>query len=232
MSFDGRSTLLASIPGIDHGFGSLAEPVPARLLAAWNAARPQWRQTHGVGLAETTAPGQACGEVDALWTRRPGGWVGAVSADCVPILMAARDGSAVSAIHAGWRGTYDCIVEAVWSQLRAAGQEPRNWVAATGPCIQPCCFEVGEDLQERFVSRFGTRFGSSEALNPRHRHLDLPWLNRQLLLSVGVAEVEIIRQCTRCARDANGEPLFHSYRREGGGTRQISVICRSGGRPG
>ncbi len=224
MSFEGQSPLLASVPGIEHGFGGLAGPVPTRLLDAWNRAKPQWKQTHGVAMAEATAPGASCGEVDALWTRRPGGWVGVVTADCVPILMAARDGSAVSAIHAGWRGTFDRIVAAAWTELRAAGQDPRNWVAALGPCIQPCCFEVGEDLQESFISRFG----ASRQLNPRHRHLDLAWLNRELLLAEGVAEVEILRQCTRCAQDANGEPLFHSYRREGGGTRQLSVIGRPG----
>jgi YfiH family protein len=196
--------------------------VPARLKALWDQKKPQWKQVHGTAIARASKAGEACGEVDALWTSGPGGWVGSVTADCVPVLMAARDGSAVAAIHAGWRGTLARIIEHAWQELSGQGFDPRGWVAAIGPSIRSCCFEVGEDVQQKFVSEFAEF--SKASLNPRHRHLDLQWLNAQVLLRIGVAEVDILPFCTRCAKDESGQPLFHSFRREGGGTRQISVI--------
>ena len=220
-----RSEILNGIPGIAHGFGGWGAPIPKQLISLWNAQKPQWKQNHGTHLAQVLFPGQACGEVDALWTARDQGWVGVVTADCLPILMAARDGSAVAAIHSGWRGTLARIVEKTWLNLRESGHDPKNWVAAIGPCIQSCCFEVGEDLQERFVHEFCPAV-PSKLLNPRFRHLDLSALTRVLLENLEIHTVEVLPQCTRCSTDSRRQPLFHSYRREGGGTRQLSVIGR------
>lgn len=227
-----QSLVLNQVPGIAHGFGGRGAPVPARLVSLWDSQKPQWKQNHGTSLARVLSPGQACGEVDALWTDQKQGWVGVVTADCLPILMAARDGSAVAAIHSGWRGTLSRIVEKTWQSLREAGHDPKNWVAAIGPCIQACCFEVGEDLQEKFICEFSQKFsedlsGSSKSLlNPRFRYLNLSGLTRVLLENLGMHSVEVLPQCTRCSTDTTGQPLFHSYRREGGGTRQLSVIGR------
>lgn len=217
-----KSRLLSSIPGILHGFGSIEEPVPADLATDWSAAKPTWKQVHGTAIARVNSASQSCGEVDALWTSDRGAWIGVVTADCVPILLSHRDGGAVASAHAGWRGTLARIAQKTVATLQADGQDTGHWVAAIGPSIRQCCFEVGEDVQKSFLSEFPEV--DPRLLNPRFRHLDLAWLNRELLLGAGISEVEILSHCTRCETKADGRPRFHSYRREGGGTRQYSLI--------
>jgi len=225
-----KSALLATIPTLVHGFGTVAEPVPGFLEHDWNARKPQWKQVHGVATAEVRLAGQACGEVDALWSAQPKAWVGVVTADCVPILMSRRDGTAVAAIHAGWRGTLNRIVEATWNELGRAGHDPKDWVAAIGPCIQPCCFEVGLDVQENFLTEFEGQIPAQE-LNPRFRHLDIARLNQETLKRLGLNEVEVLRHCTKCETAPDGTYRFHSFRREKGGTRQLSIIGRVAAHP-
>lgn len=215
------SPLLLSVPGIQHGFGSIEEPVPAALAPDWDQAKPRWKQVHGVATCDVMNPGQECGEVDALFTRRPGQSIAVVTADCVPILLARRDGAAVAAVHAGWRGTRAHIVSELWKTLSAQGEKAADWVAAIGPAIGPCCYEVSPELARDFQDEFGGRTRSPAVL--RSRYLDLPAINHSELLQLGLRDVDLLRACTKCAGDPDA-PQFHSYRREGGGTRQYSVI--------
>ncbi|MGZ6331315.1 MAG: polyphenol oxidase family protein [Bdellovibrionota bacterium] len=214
-----RSELLASIPGIDHGFGTASEPVPLAFAPSWDASRPHWHQVHGVSAARILGPAQQCGQVDALWARESGMIVPVRTADCVPVLLARRDGSVVAAAHAGWRGTYARILGELWSQLSGEGEAAKDWVAAIGPSIRSCCFEVSEEIARDFSTRFGA------AAVPRARHVDLQRVNLMQLQGLGFAEVEVIEACTRCTQHG-GEFVLHSYRREGKGTRQYSVIAR------
>lgn len=223
-----ESPLLASIPGIRHAFGTASDPIPSRFLDSWNSVRPEWKQVHGTGNCRVEVSGQPCGEVDALWSTVAGQWIGAVTADCVPILLADREGRAVAALHAGWRGTLAKIVKPVLLALDRAGFSADELVAAIGPSIRTCCFEVGEDLVENFVTEFPQI--PQDILNPRHRHLDLVAVNETLLRGFGVAEIDVLNYCTKCHRsstDGAGEFVFASYRRDGGGTRQLSIISRA-----
>ncbi len=147
--------------------------------------------------------------------------IGIVTADCVPILMARRSGGAVAAIHAGWRGTRARILNVLWERLKQDGENPRDWCAAIGPAIGPCCYEVSEDLAQAFSSEFSW-VGKNIAV-PRERILDLPAINAAELREIGLEQVDLIRACTRCSGNP-AHPDFHSYRREGGGTRQYSLI--------
>lgn len=217
-----RSALLdleAAGAGVHHGFGTRAEPFPPELAALWKQKQPQWVQTHGAASAEVTQAAQSCGEVDALFTRVAAQPIAVVTADCVPLLLARRDGGAVAAIHAGWRGTRAEIARQLAARLTASGERMKDWVAAVGPAIGPCCYEVSPEIAQEFSRAFG------QAAVPKPRYLDLPAINRAQLLAAGVSEVELLRACTRCALGAEGQPIFHSYRREGGGTRQYSVIA-------
>lgn len=216
-----QSQLLSKIPGIVHGFGTADEPVLAELLPAWNALKPKWSQVHKADVAHVTYAHQNCGEVDAFWTSEPGLPVAVVTADCVPILLARKDGKAVAAVHAGWRGTRAHILSVLWEKLRAKGEWPSEWVAAVGPAIGPCCYEVSEEIAQDFAQEFES-FGEKLAV-PRHRILDLPAINAKELERIGVAEVDLLRHCTRCGEG------FHSYRREGAGTRQYSMIMTTAG---
>ncbi len=215
------SPLLAQISGIIHGFGTRAEPIPENLKAQWELRKPQWTQVHGIQCGEVTTQGQLCGEVDALFTRKAGQPIAVVTADCVPILLARRDGGAVAAIHAGWRGTRSRILGELWKRLSASGERPLDWVATIGPAIGPCCYEVSLELAEDFAREFAA-YGPATAV-PRTRHLNLPAINEAQLREIGLKDIETLNTCTRCSGSAEN-PLFHSFRREGGGTRQWSAI--------
>jgi YfiH family protein len=217
------SGVLNGVSGISYGFGTRAEPLPAKFQARWDDLAPHKKQVHGVVCAEATAPGQHLGELDALYSRKAGIPISVVTADCVPVLLARADGGAVAAVHAGWRGTRAGILRALWDRLRSEGERPADWVAAIGPAIGPCCYEVSPDLAEDFAREFAW-MGSSDAGIPRavpkNRHLDLPLINAEELRKIGLGGVDLLRACTLCSK----EPGFFSYRKDGSGHRQWSVI--------
>ncbi len=220
-----RSPLLSKIPGIAHGFGgrraNVPEPFDGPVWGPWEQTRRRATQVHGVASAELKARGQTCDEADAFWTRTPEVPAGVMTADCVPVLLAHEEGRAVAAVHAGWRGTRARILEALWRELSAALPpelaRPEAWVAAIGPSIGPCCYQVSEELARDFVAEFP---GSV----PRERMLDLQAVNRSQLEGLGIRRVDVVAPCTRCCLEVDGGFAFHSYRREGGGTRQWSAI--------
>ncbi len=221
-----KSKLLTSIPGIEHGFGSRNEPMPRPFENRWEELKPRWKQNHGTSCIEVKAPSQECGEVDALYSRQASLPIAVVTADCVPVLMARKDGAAVAAIHAGWRGTEAQILRQLWTQLESQGESPSEWVAAIGPAVGPCCYEVSEELAEKFTTKFAN-LGHGLAV-PQERHLDLPAINKAELELIGLAQVDLLRACTMCSQEPDlGNFKFFSYRREGKGTRQWSVISRS-----
>jgi YfiH family protein len=215
-----RSPLLETIPGIVHGFGERAEPLPQAFASTWEERRPRWRQVHGVRAVRVDATAQDCGETDALYGAVTGVPIAVMTADCVPVLLARKDGAKVAAVHAGWRGTRARILGALWDMLRAEGEKPADWVAAVGPAIGPCCYEVSEELAADFAREFPA------GAVPAHRRVDLPAINAGELGRLGLGGVDLLRACTRCATTADGAPRFFSYRREGGGTRQWSVVAR------
>lgn len=220
-----KSGLLSRIPGVTHGFGSEDEEIPAPFAELWPRAKPTWKQVHGTTGVEVGTPAQSCGEVDALWTARPGAPIAVVSADCVPVLLTRRDGGRVAAVHAGWRGTFSGILPKLFEELKARGERPSEWCAAIGPAIGPCCYEVSPELARDFERVFAS-IGKGLAV-PIPRRLDLPAINASTLRALGLFEVELLRACTRCSMEPGGarsRPLFHSFRREGGGTRQYSMI--------
>jgi polyphenol oxidase len=124
-------------------------------------------------------------------------------ADCLPIALASPD--AVAILHAGWRGLADGIVETGVAMLDG---EVR---AVIGPGIGACCYEVGDEVRERF-----------EPEAARGRHLDLKLAARRALEAAGVREIQDVGLCTSCHPD-----LFFSHRRDNGVTgRQAGVVWR------
>ena len=216
-----KSLVLNQVPGIQYGFGSLDEPIPSHLKARWEQVRPIWKQVHGVGIAQVEEAGQSCGEVDALFTSQLDLPIAVVTADCVPVLLAHHEGRKVAAVHAGWRGTRARILKTLWNRLSQLGEKPSDWVAAIGPSIGPCCYEGSEERASDVAKEFSDL--GSEKVVPRHRILDLPYINAEELRRMGLKQVDLIRACTKCSL----HPQFHSYRREGGGTRQFSMVMRT-----
>jgi polyphenol oxidase len=164
-------------------------------------------------------------KADALVTRTPGLVVGALAADCTPVLFADPHAKVVAAAHAGWRGALSGVLEAVISAMQSLGAERRRIRAAIGPSINQGNYEVGTDFEAEFLrqgsgnGRFFTRL--SPGARPR---FDLPGYVERRLADAGVDIIE--RQCP-CTYE--NESLFFSYRRsthrnESDYGRQISAI--------
>jgi YfiH family protein len=200
------SVLLGDVPGIRYGFGFENELVPQALQSLWDE-RPVKKQVHGIHAAHITAPRQEAGHADAFYTSQPGIPVSVITADCLPLLLARRDGARVAAVHAGWRGLYDGIIPSVLDKLQAG----EDWVAVIGPTICAPCYEISEELAADFAQRFSA-MASGDVL-PTHRHLDLRAVAEHQLRAAGVTQIEHVGGCTCCARDAQGERIFRSYRR-------------------
>lgn len=158
-------------------------------------------------------------EADAI-IAHAGTSVGVRTADCVPILLFDRGTGLAAAVHAGWRGTFARIVVRTVERMSACpGVEVENLLAAIGPAIGPCCYEVSPDLGEKFVSALSPSVVKGVPAAPR---LDLPEANRLLLLESGVhpASIDLLRRCTSCEAD-----LFYSHRRDQGRTgRHLSLV--------
>lgn len=161
-------------------------------------------------------------EADILVSNAPEAAVAVRAADCVPILMADRATGAVAAVHAGWRGTCAGAAGAAVSALRAEfGTRPEDLVAAIGPSIGVCCYEVGAELVDAFAAAGHARHlidrwftstppprGSRER-NPLR--LDVAGANRDQLILAGLpeAQVHLSGLCTAMHLD-----VLTSYRAE------------------
>lgn len=185
---------------------------------------------------------------DGLITYRPGIVLAVRVADCLPVLLADPVRRAVGALHAGWRGTLARIVEkGVGEFRRQFGSDPADLKAAIGPGIHRCCYQVSEDLRDKFGSQFayaGELFEEVYSSDPARRkypllfmnqrapghgeppqtaHLDLVEANRRQLLEAGVREenIWISDLCTSCRSD-----LLFSHRKEKGVTgRMVGAIA-------
>jgi polyphenol oxidase len=167
-------------------------------------------------------------EGDGLIGRKPGALLAILTADCVPVLLVDTHSRAVGAFHAGWRGTLARIVELGVERMRQSyGSLPEHLIAAIGPCIGSCCFEVGTEVKEAFTAEFpdaGSLFAAE--YNDKYR-LDLVEANRRQLIGSGLAERAIwaAAECTACARESPDRRRYFSYRAERGVTgRMLSGV--------
>jgi polyphenol oxidase len=179
-------------------------------------AEPSWlQQVHGVAVADLDADSVA--EIADAAITRSGDRVCAIQvADCIPVLVCARDGSAVAAAHAGWRGLAAGVLEATVRTLRIPGGELCAWL---GPGIGRQHFEVGSEVRRAFIGADPEAAPAFEA-NPRGRwQCDLPALARRRLSRLGVREISGGDLCTY----ADAERFF-SYRRDGRCGRMAALI--------
>jgi len=204
-----------------------------RLLAGifgTNAGYVSVRQVHGDGIhivesSENLGWTQEEKQIhaDALITEIPGVVLTILTADCVPVLLFDPVRRAAGAVHAGWRGTAQSILpKTVRKMAETYGSRPENLIAAIGPAIGGCCYEVGTEVAEQFES-FPEALES--AGNGTYR-LDLKEINRRQLLAAGMRpeRIEISPVCTSCENDR-----FFSYRKEGGCSgRFMSCIMLTG----
>lgn len=164
-------------------------------------------QVHGAVVnAAPLAPGT---QGDALVTAAAGVSLGVFVADCVPLLLEDSRTGAVAAVHAGWRGTAARVAAAAAEAMQARyGTRPGDLVAAIGPSIKGCCYQVGREV----VAALGDL--PDPAAFVRHAGenatVDLQEANRQILAAAGVGTIHLSGMCTHCDSEH-----FFSYRRDG-----------------
>jgi polyphenol oxidase len=245
---------LAEIPGVSHGFftreGGVSEGIyaglncgagsrddaarvtenrhrVARHLGTDGARLVTCYQIHSAEALIVTQPWTfaTMPRADGLVTNVPGLAVGALAADCAPVLFADPEAKVVAAAHAGWKGALGGILESTLATMEQLGAKRGRIRAALGPCLGPDAYEVGPEFEARFLEsdRANARFFRRPAGAPRPM-FDLP---AYLLARLEACDLDTIENCSTCTY-SNAARHF-SYRRathrnEGDYGRQISAI--------
>ncbi len=193
---------------------------------------PFWlNQVHGTLVLDAAAGARSDGpcspqpqpppDADGSFTRLPGQVCAVLTADCLPLLLCADDGSVVAAVHAGWRGLADGVIE---SAVTAMGIAPARLLAWLGPAIGPGAFEVGVDVRDAFcvhdpqAARAFVVQGEG-ADKERKWFCDLYRLARQRLVTQGVVRITGGACCTY-----SDKQRFYSFRRDGVTGRMAALI--------
>ena len=158
-------------------------------------------------------------EADAAVTRTPGVVLAIQTADCLPVLFSADDGSEIAAAHAGWRGLSAGVLENTLTTLRA----PRGRILAwLGPAIAEKSYEVGDEVRDEFLARDPAAVAAFTATRPGHWLCDLHALARQRLHAAGVTRI------FGGGLDTFTDERLHSYRRDGARSgRMASLVWMS-----
>lgn len=180
-------------------------------------AEPRWlRQVHGCAVAAAGDSTPGC-EADAVVAFSPGEVCAVLTADCLPVLLCDRAGTRVGAVHAGWRGLAEGVVESAVAALAATPREILCWL---GPAIGPNAFEVGPGVRARFLEVMGP--GAARGFRPGapdRWFADLSLLARLRLAALGVTAVFGGDVCT------HSDPArFFSFRRDGTTGRMATLV--------
>jgi polyphenol oxidase len=184
----------------------------ARATMAWQHHGPEVRRAEPRGLL---TPGTLFDRCDGLWSDEPGQGMLLLTADCLPVALARHPGSrrlpALAVLHVGWRGLLAGIVAAGAKALGGG-----RLMAAVGPGIGPCCYEVGAEVADPFRAAYGSGIVAGGKL-------DLWRAAAQALRDAGCGEVERTDLCTYCHPE-----LFFSHRRDKGRTGRQGVVAYIG----
>jgi len=179
-------------------------------------------QTHGDDyflLPAKPTPGVSPPKADILLTQNSSWGAGILVADCVPILFFDPQKRCFALAHVGWRGallhTHKKAVRLLWKHFKTS---PEQLFVGLGPSIKSCCFEVGQDIAERFLERDS----QSVILRNDRFFVDLPGFIERELCAMGVSRhnIEIAPWCTSCEQD-----LFYSFRREKERADRMALIA-------
>ncbi len=227
-----------AIPGLEHAFlgrPGLPPPDPSveipkdpfcdmkKAIGLAGHRITTLRQVHGDRILDVDEPVKRAGDGDAMATGQAGVLLAILTADCVPVLLVDPRRRVCAAVHAGWRGTAAKIAGKAVAHLSVRyGCDSADLLAAIGPSIGTCCFEVGPEVIAAF--RDAWEDDLDPFLEPRGAKgmLDLRGLNRLALLETGIPEesISLVGPCARCAAAD-----FYSYRRDGARAgRQVSVV--------
>lgn len=196
-----------------------------QLLAAQYDSNLRWQwlqQVHGVETAEITSAGAPI-TADGLLTREAGLVCCVMTADCLPVFFANREGTEVALVHAGWRGLAAGILQNTLAKLITPVEELAVWL---GPAIGPCHFEVGLEVKKAFVSSAQSITEKADIAdcfstgkNSKKLMADLYALATLKLGGLGLHNVHGGDHCTFCE-----EQNFYSFRRDGVTGRMLNMI--------
>lgn len=171
-------------------------------ISGSNLVRPD--QVHGDSVFCACKAG-AAGEADALITRCRHLPLAIRTADCLPVFLFDTGRRAIAMIHAGWKGMHKKIISKTIEQMEIKFlTDPSELIAALGPAIRPCCYEVGEEFRGYFGGLISSR--------DNKLYFDIAAAAVNELLGAGVKDGHIYDSaiCTSCRNDE-----FFSFRREG-----------------
>jgi polyphenol oxidase len=171
-------------------------------------ASPRWlQQVHGdrsLRLTEEVLEGEP--QADAAFTTQRGVVLAILTADCLPILLCADDGTEIVAIHAGWRGLVAGVIECCVRRLRT---RPENLLAWIGPGIGAASYEVGTEVHDAMMARDLNSETSFTATRPGHWNCNLDLIARQQLAAMGIERIH------GGGFDTFRDARFYSHRRDG-----------------
>jgi len=205
LDFDGRlndESVAALMAVVRERFGIEATLTTCTQIHSANVRRarrePGWRE---------------CDDCDALWSTEKNTALGIKVADCLPVTIIDPGNGVIANIHSGWRGAVQDIVGATLEMLPI---EPGKAIAFLGPSIRVCCFEVVEEVAERFEARYVVR-----GTWPKP-HVDIPAMTAEILRAHGITNIVDTGLCTRCPGSR-----FHSFRREPRrGGRNLAIVAQ------
>ncbi|MFV0573912.1 MAG: peptidoglycan editing factor PgeF [Vibrio sp.] len=188
---------------------------------------PVWlNQTHSTDVIELFKPTKQVLDADGSTTKHKKIVCCVMTADCLPVLLTNTDGTQVAAVHAGWRGLVDGILEKAVQQF----SKPSQVMAWIGPAIGANSFEVGEDVYHQFLDHDPNAKDGFVVYKKKHHKTSIQkpekkWLANMSILATqrlnqaGVEQVYDSQRCTYSESD-----IFYSYRRDGITGRQASFI--------
>ena len=152
---------------------------------------------------------------DAAITRNKEYPLAIMTADCLPIVLCNRSGTEIAAIHAGWRGLANGIVENTLEKMHSAPDTILAWI---GPAICQTCYEVGDEMYHTYINRYPFTKSTFQH-HGSHRHANLPKMAELILNTKGVSAVFQSAECTYELKNK-----FYSYRREAQTGRMVTLI--------
>jgi len=173
-------------------------------------------QVHGKSILKVTKEDigrEGITDFDGYMTNEKGVVLSTFHADCVPIFLVDTENKAIAMVHSGWRGTVQKIcLEAINKMGEEYGTKAENIVAAIGPSIGQCCFQVDMPVIKEFRAAFdfADEYIIKDEKSEGHFMLDLWGVNRRMLEEAGVKDIDVTDKCTMC-----NEELFYSHRRTG-----------------
>ena len=205
-------------------------PAPAEIIAGTTAknsllelpAEPRWlNQVHGNRAVRLDSEEFDIGkpDADAVVADEPGSICVVRTADCLPVLLTARDGSEIAAIHVGWRGLAAGVIEETLKCMRTPANQLMAWL---GPAISQSAFEVGDEVRQAFVEVSAAAEAAFEPSRRGRWQADLYRLARQRLAGAGLDAVYGGGLCT-----FEDSSRFYSYRRDKDKGRMVSFVYRA-----